>query len=481
MTNLLSFLTIERLLSFVLLLAVVYSYRELQSYKERLKSSEESLRRSLLSSAQKSFGEIINNFTELLTLFDSLDELGVPRVNTDSFFEKIRSIQGTETTPMSDLYASKGGNRAWTEAQSDALQSDSQKSSVQNDFSTFRRHWVEGGPSRFDVNHWIPNDAVLEQLVLEKLFNNDAGAFETWIKYAGQLRDQCLRFLSYARFPTKIPEMTYQSLFIMVFAELLRELPCDKWNILPVNKLKLQVELAINRDSNPGQFIKTILSGFPDVGVFPNNQSFENAMLMKVTGEFKKFLRAFTEFHSKDQMLIELMACRQLNPERDYVKGFLTDIFALNIALQSKDGSFYVATRVCDNRTFFIRLLFLLIDLSEEDFEDLVLSRVEVRESIKQDEKGPAGINQSKVPTQSGRGTSQRKRRKNKGKQKSVVVDNAPYVIDFKADEEVEHFETLFNEHYIWAYRLYGKSYLCEESLRQVGCPENGKGNLNQL
>ncbi len=496
MLDLSSLFTVERLFLLLLVIAVIYIYRkwkrsEKDHYREleiskkdfyreleiskkdhyrELEISKKDTSKYRLITAQKDFSFEVKNFIDLEALFALLPVVGASSVDTTSILETIRKVRGEETVPKSDLYAIHGGKKDLN--QSDSQPSESQKSSVKNDFSKFRRYWVEGGPSTFNVNHWSPDDAILEKLVLEKLFNNDGRELEKWLASGFHLRNECLRFLSYPELPNKIPEITYQSLFIMIFSKLLRELPHNRWNIKPVNKLKLQAELDINPDSNPGQFVKTVLNGYSDAGVFLENESSYNAISMKIKIEFKNYLRALTEFHSKDQLLIEMMACHQLDPERDYVKGVLTDIFALNVALQSKDGSFYVATRVCDNRAFFIRLLFLLIDLSEEEFKDVVLSHVKVHNSIaKQDENVPSHTRQPQVPTRTS--TTQRKGRGrsiNKGQQSGGIVDKATVVLDFKADEEVEYFDELFNEHYIWAYSLYGQSYLCEESLRRAGC-----------
>ncbi len=478
MLDLSSLFTVELVFLLLLVIAVIYIYRKLKRsekdhYRELEISKKDTCKYRLIT-AQKDFSFEVKNFIDLEALFALLPVVGAPYVDTTSILETIRKVRGEETVPKSDLYAIHGGKKDLN--QSDSQPSESQKSSVKNDFSKFRRYWVEGGPSTFNVNHWSPDDAILEKLVLEKLFNNDGRELEKWLASGFHLRNECLRFLSYPELPNKIPEITYQSLFIMIFSKLLRELPHNRWNIKPVNKLKLQAELDINPDSNPGQFVKTVLNGYSDAGVFLENESSYNAISMKIKIEFKNYLRALTEFHSKDQLLIEMMACHQLDPERDYVKGVLTDIFALNVALQSKDGSFYVATRVCDNRAFFIRLLFLLIDLSEEEFKDVVLSHVKVHNSIaKQDENVPSHTSQPEVPTISNPGTSttQRKGRGrsiNKGQQSGGIVDKATVVLDFKADEEVEYFDELFNEHYIWAYSLYGQSYLCEESLQRAGC-----------
>ncbi len=226
-----------------------------------------------------------------------------------------------------------------------------------------------------------------------------------------------------------------------------------------MNKLKLSAKLQVVE----GQYyVQQNLNGFADLGIFPNGGT-RSVTSLKVVGEMKKDLRNPTAFQEKDQLLIEMTAIRQARPSTLHIKGFLTDIFAMNIAVQDIDGNLFVAPRVCDSRSFWIRLLFLLCDLSVDEFDKIVTRNAELavdpnptveerNEATRK--KGTGGKPGSKTKPQ---------RRMSSGGKESHSTKKLS--LNFKQQDIEDEFEELFTDHYRWAHKLYGELYLCDKEL----------------
>jgi hypothetical protein len=396
-------------------------------------------------------------------IFPALDTVSAPQVDLTEVLEKIRRTSGRRNYPKTDLYAAMPFAEDVPEDMGSPAPS--QRSSVPNAFSQFRRGVVHGGPNEFSVHRWIPDDRDLEAVVVKKIFNNDLASFQSWLDHAIALRGNALRLLSYKDYDvSNILEIAYQWLFTVIFASLLRMLPGSKFQVLPVNKLALKVVLAVA--GSPSGYVETELKGYADVGVFfvrdtPSVQS------ILVAGEFKRYLRSMTANQPKDQMLIEMMAVRANSTGRSFGKGFLTDIFALNIAVQDQNNAFYVAPRICDHRVFWVRLLFLLCDLSAKEFKQLVLYRVEDIDILREEENDESDEDASGGSFRSVNQTGGESRVLRSGAVKSGAM-KAGMELNFKDWELEEEFEELFTEQYIQANHLYGREYLCQETLNAL-------------
>ncbi len=407
-------------------------------------------------------------------VFPALRRLSVPFVDLASIFANIRRIFGQDQHPRTDFYSTILMAGDVTDyALDDSLQSPtSQASSAPNEFSLFTRDKTIGGPSEIEVHRWTPVNSELEDIVVKQLFVNDRGIFEQWMSEACELRSDVLRLLMY-RAASGVYEIDVQSLFTVICAELLRWVPNAPVEIRPVNKVPLEANLNLKSDN--GVYYDAVLRGFADVGMF-SFQAMNIASAMLVSGEFKRFLRAMKQYKEKDQMLIEMIAVRQADPTRAYVKGFLTDIFALNIAIQDSDGVFYVAPRTCDHREFWIRFLFLLCDISEDQFKSSVLNHVhDIQAPERKKEKGrkASSGSESTIDQAHQESSSQTRRRRESsgGKKESGKKESGKkqVVINFKDWETEEEFDKIFTEQCVQVYRLYGREYLCEDTLRAAG------------
>jgi hypothetical protein len=81
---------------------------------------------------------------------------------------------------------------------------------------------------------------------------------------------------------------------------------------------------------------------------------------------------------SKDQLLAELEGCGQMTGGTHHIMGLLSDFFVASVVIRAPSTAecdhpiFYQSTRVTDTTSFVLRLLFVLLNLGTEDFEELL-------------------------------------------------------------------------------------------------------------
>lgn len=126
------------------------------------------------------------------------------------------------------------------------------------------------------------------------------------------------------------------------------------------------------------------MKGFADVGIFARGTE-KTANQRRVVVEIKKWLRGARAYRPQDQLIAEMEASRQAQARGNnnttkaekFVRGCLTDMFALNIAsAYTTDSSvvFYMAQRVCAHRSYLLRLRFILCEnVSRSDLEPFVV------------------------------------------------------------------------------------------------------------
>ncbi len=439
---------------------------------ERLKAERERINAmSTIVLAQSTLSNItLQTLTE--DVIPAMKILGTTPVNLDEIIDYINRVPMGSSRPKTDYYASltliePGGSEEGEDNQA----SESQASSVPNDFSKFNRMKVNGGSTPFVVHRWIPDDARMEKLVCDKLFGGNRDRMESVLLFGSELRANALMLLhntSHRVGKINVPEMGYQNLFSEIVQGIFNHgnIPFD---VMSVNQMKLTAKLNIQSEDDPGTYANSTLGGYADLGFFRKSSALPlKPQHMVVCGEKKKNLRKMTAYQQKDQLLIEMMACRQMShPRRRYVKGFLSDIYALNIAVQDENRDFYVAPRECHHRPYFIRLFYLLCELTDKEFNETVLKHViDLPIEVQGVHKKKYSLKRSATNKQS---NCNKKKKKLCGKKKTMNSISENF-IDFKAGDEQEYFDEIFREQMIMSYHRCGREYLCEEALLRLGC-----------
>eukprot|EP01033_Poteriospumella_lacustris_P014260 gene14260-biopygen6475 len=238
----------------------------------------------------------------------------------------------------------------------------------------------------FTVAMFRPDDEQLEGIVTHSFFGDDANAFEQFVVDMSRLRAKCLAFLN----AEAIGEAITQKVFLM-FAEALlaalRERSACSLRVEAVNRLELTATLAMRDEPNGPVHEPREQRGYADVAFLSSVDGARLANDIRVIGELKADLRNATAYAEKDQLLIEMEALYQLHvaglsrgQPRPFVKGYVTDLFCLNMAVvqpaaRGRSRTFYMAPRVWEHRAFLVRLLFLLCEPLSREVWTAVLQR----------------------------------------------------------------------------------------------------------
>jgi hypothetical protein len=235
------------------------------------------------------------------------------------------------------------------------------------------------------------------------------------------------------------------------------------------------------------------LTGFSDV-VFVDSKvkiANKNPSDILAVGELKKPFDKLNgaAYAQKDQLLIQLEAIRQMTKgKKNLIKGFLTDLFVLNIAMVSSEDkdkvpNVYFAPRVVDAESYFVRLLFLLCDLSREEFREVVgdASSTDPHPDRRRSERIAAKyqpqvdsniLNRttSNLPAEKGKGKGKGKGNKNsKGYKQNEYKGKGEHVFDYKRADIIEFFEERKREQAEWEAAINNEPYLSEAALRGLG------------
>ena len=417
---------------------------------------------------------------DFLRLLDAVDVLvGDTIIDLDEIHAKINPQTGTAKT---DDYASLGDQddvsmddwRTGSTGRSQAGVGDT------NDFSCFRCHMST--PSAFLVKRWLPHDEALHQVVCAALFGSSASALDAFLDNAAAVRRRCLKLLCYAGQPN---ENCVRCVCIMFLRTILR--PMEKWTVLPTaGRRLLSATIPTKRrhsDDSSVAYEPATWTGFAGVGIVGRGARERSKPPPLVVGEIKPWLRGARAYQPKDQLLIEMEAMRaalQTNKKNQkkhpFVRGFLTDLFAINVAIaDARDNQavvFHVAPRVCAHRSYLLRLLFLLCEGVSTSQWDLLLlsleppvakpaSNVRTRSQAREEAAAPTG--------HVGRRSSHRT-----GEETPATTDtqSSPEreaaVINFKEDDELEEQEEHYRSLLLLALRWQGINYLCEATLEQA-------------
>lgn len=200
-------------------------------------------------------------------------------------------------------------------------------------------------------------------------------------------------------------------------------------------------------------------AGFAGVGIVGRGARERSKPPPLVVGEVKPWLRGARAYQPKDQLLIEMEAMRaalqtnQKNQKKHpFVRGFLTDLFAINVAIaDARDTQavvFHVAPRVCAHRSYLLRLLFLLCEgVSTSQWESLLLS---LETPVAKPASHARTRSQARAETAAQTSRLGRRSSHRTGEETPATTDtqSSPEreaaVINFKEDDELEEQE----EHY---------------------------------
>jgi hypothetical protein len=425
--------------------------------------------------------ESLDTFLDMVKTVDSVGGLFAP-VDFQQIQERITRRSSSGSMAPTDRYFDEGELHVSRPSRSerDSLTNN------QNDFSRFRRWMVANNNTQdaFDVDPFYPNDDALERVVLTVLFDHDQDRFRTFMSEMAHLRDLCLKFLN----SDTVKAFTAQRVF-MIFADaLLKALPRTTLCVQGINRLPLSATLTVRAEIHGQAAAKEkTLSGFADVGFLSSADGAVDAKHIRVVGEIKANLRNPTAFAEKDQLLIEMEALRQLQPpgRRDsvVVKGFLTDLFCLNIAVLRPTGKgrrvFMVAPRVWEHRPFLVRLLFLLCDPLAPQLWDSVTQRspvglATVRSGLRSTEKKP-GV-PANPPNAKTKARPSKRRRGKKPISKTTKrppptpSDESSSIIWFKRADDSDEYDKECEELSRWWHRYQhpGEPYLCAENLEAM-------------
>lgn len=431
--------------------------------------------------------------TDLLIITEIMSDFEVNCPDEDSFYEFLQLVKNAKYSKVFNLgqYASintndsiiycENGNK--TETASNV--SESRKSSVPNDFSRFRRFRLYEESEQLVVHLWRPCNETLKEVVISKLFQSETERFQAFLQEAVSIRSTLLYLFA----NKKIEEINLQFIFVMFWKALLgRFLP--QFSVRSINSVLLSADMTVKGPDVP-PFFKKQLTGHADVAFMVDNGvdiPIEVVNLL-VVGELKRpndSLQRYA-YAQKDQLLIELEAVRQLTKDKAHgtvVKGFLTDLVVLNTAFVTYDEipNIYVAPRVIDSEEYFTRMLFLLTELTNDEFKSIVVStstatpsRIDEHHSSSfplSSERIAANIsekaNVKKKISQDNEGKqTDNRNRKNKASKKHGYSQTSDDIIDFKLDEKIEHFERIYRGLARWEAALYGESFLSEVALEE--------------
>jgi hypothetical protein len=210
----------------------------------------------------------------------------------------------------------------------------------------------------------------------------------------------------------------------MMFADtMLQALSLHSLHIDAINRLQLCATLRMRTEVNGPVQKEKELRGYADVGFLSSvGVGADGGKNIRVVGEMKANLRDPKAYAEKDQLLLEMEALYQLQPRgkrRSFVKGFVTDLFCLNMAVlrPATRGrrDILMAPRVWEHRAYVVRLLFLLCDPLTPQLWDSALQRSTVhvavpRQRLPTTAKDAAAVIPAHPPT----ATKARSRRRNK-------------------------------------------------------------------
>ena len=240
-----------------------------------------------------------------------------------------------------------------------------------------RRKMTAATQSKISVKELNPfsDEAQLETLLCEALFENDKERFEKFVSEQMVILDKLRRALYHIGQKKPMDEVSELQPYATLFLEnFLMELNLDAQVLQGqemIFKLKGEVYIA---DKTNAPVLKSV-AGFADLLVLASQD--EPVSQAHLVVELKAPNLKSGLYHSsagapKDQLIFEMELVAQMSdPNRASVMGLLTDMVAAAAIMRISDGdvvTFYVSPRVTNTRHFILCLILQMCGDEDKDF-----------------------------------------------------------------------------------------------------------------
>jgi hypothetical protein len=300
------------------------------------------------SSAAKSFS-LLKKYEDLEKLYD---EANFPSNCSDDLLKNYFSLRAQNTPeficPPSSIAYTKG--------------------EIIN-ISRFRRNMVTGTRSDFCVKLASLNDDDITKLIIETFFkSNRDNIFENLVNKLVVMLNKFRGMMEFIT--TKFGKVNepgeFQPAFMIFLEEVCRlfalALNTSTKFVYAANRIELEcgIQMKINNKN-----AEITLNGYTDLIIVKNKAAdikVENAIL----GELKPPLSNLFQSGSsscRDQQLGQLLAYGKMINSSSLLKSLLTDGFIISLAFK-KNQDFYITNRVVDSKSYILRLLLVISDIS---------------------------------------------------------------------------------------------------------------------
>ena len=239
---------------------------------------------------------------------------------------------------------------------------------------SFRRNQIAG----MQVRALRLDDTMITQLVCKQANNNIQADTDMLVAELSTIVKMIREALYYQEEVShiKCQELTVVQPLFMLLAEHAMSL------VLPSGKVTIAQGIALQGTVRvePAPATKT-LTGYADLLFYKSKIVRDSLEDLQCVCELKKpfgKLQHGGAHAAKDQLLAELEACGQMTGEAHHILGLLSDFFVSCVAIRSPPTEhqdhpiFYQSPRVATASSFVLRLLFVLLDLSDDDFTTLL-------------------------------------------------------------------------------------------------------------
>jgi len=239
---------------------------------------------------------------------------------------------------------------------------------------SFRRNQIAG----MQVRALNLDDTMITQLVCKQANDNIQADTDKLVAELSNIVKMIREALFYQEMVShiKCQELKVVQPLFMLLAEHAMSLVLPRGKVTIAQGIRLQGTVRVE----PAPATKT-LTGFADL-LFYNSNIFQDSLEdLQCVCELKKpfgKLQHSGAHAAKDQLLAELEACGQMTGEAHHIFGLLSDFFVVCVVIRSpptEDSDhpiFYQSPRVATASSFVLRLLFVLLDLSVDDFTTLL-------------------------------------------------------------------------------------------------------------
>lgn len=323
------------------------------------------------------------------------------------------------------------------------------------------------------IYNWEIVNESLSQLIIEKLFQNSADNFSSFLDEQIIIVDSIRRYLKYyiGKYEKMNEVQSFQPIFHLFLDGFLQKIASYSistssatssstaaattvsinMHAEPVNNTKLYKTIQIYSDDSDNT-VEIRLQGYSDEGIF---NDFTSTIPFQGVIELKPPL---THLHQRescpesDQLLAEVLAFNDMIATEHqtvaYSIGSLTDLFTIQVIMKETRGHCYKTGFVCETRQYLLHLLLMLLPTDSGTLE--ILKKISTSENKSAFDRKEVVHSLSKEDQDKSRENRKNKRDERSSppprkQSKSDINDNNIEIIYIDDDLEEEYWQSVDN------------------------------------